>query len=323
MSSTMPAILNVEPEDYAPRARQILQEVATLHERPLDRASLLRELPHYDGLIVRFRHTLDREVLAANPRLQFIATATTGLDHIDQAAAQEHSITILSLKGETDFLRTIHATAEHTWALLLALLRNLPAAVEAVRQGGWERQHFRGNELHGTLLGIVGYGRIGEKVSRYAEAFGMRVLAYDPYRHDIPSSVPRGATLDAVLVAADVVSLHVPLNDQTSGLLGARELAMMKPGALLINTARGALLDEAALLAALTSGHLGGAALDVLCDEASLGPAATHPLIAYARTHPNLLITPHIGGATYESMAKTEIFIAEKIRTFLAQLQET
>ncbi|MEZ0395252.1 MAG: NAD(P)-dependent oxidoreductase [Anaerolineales bacterium] len=312
-------ILNLEPENYSPEALAILQSLGEVEAGPLDRAALLERIGEFEVLIVRLAHQIDRQVLERAGRLKVIVSATTGLDHIDLECAAGRGITVLSLRGETDFLRRIPATAEHTWALLLALVRRVPAAHASVLAGEWQRDRFRGSDLAGKSLGLLGLGRIGEKVARYGLAFGMQVLAYDPYRADWPGEVERLSSQADLLVRSQVFSIHVPLNAETENLIGAAELALLPPGALLINTARGQVLDEAALLAALESGRLGGAALDVLCDErrASL---VESPLVRYARRHDNLILTPHIGGATRESMAATERFMAHKLRAYLEGL---
>lgn len=311
----MTVILNLEPENYSPEARAILERLGEVREGPLTRDALLDALPDVNVLIVRLAHQIDAEVLAAAPRLRAIVSATTGLDHIDLKAAAARGVTVLSLRGETEFLRSIPATAEHTWALLLALVRHIPQAFASVVAGEWDRDRFKGHDLAGKRLGILGLGRIGEKIARYGQAFGMTVAAYDPYRKDWPAGVRRFASMPELLANSEVLSVHVPLNEETVHLLGTDELALLPRGALLVNTARGQVLDEGALLAALESGHLAGAALDVLWDER--GGVAASPLVAYARRHDNLLITPHIGGATYESMAATEIFMARKLEAFL------
>lgn len=271
----------------------------------------------FDVLITRFGVTVDKEIICAGGRLKAIVTAATGVDHIDVAAASERGVEVLSLRGETEFLKNVHASAEHTWALLMALIRKIPAAVKSVEQGGWNRGLFRGHELFGKVLGIVGFGRIGEKVAHYGLAFGMEVLVYDPYREGTPLPLKQCKTSLELFSKSDVVSLHVPLNDETTGLVGQKEFEAMKPGAYFINTSRGAVIHEPALLKALSSGRIGGAAVDVLSDESKLREKKPHPLVEYARTHANLLVTPHIGGATWESMEKTEIFVAEKLKTFL------
>ena len=311
-------VLNAEPDNYSPAARDILQTVGEVWDkRPLTRPQLLSQIPHAHVLIVRLAHHIDAEIITAGRQLQAIVTATTGLDHIDLAAAATQGVAVLSLRGEETFLRTIPATAEHTWALLLALVRHIPAATAAVQRGQWNRDQFRGRDLFGKRLGIIGLGRIGQIVARYAHAFGLDIHAYDPHLMTWPANVAQHLQLDTLLATSDIITLHVPLNENTTHLIGARELGLLPPGALLINTSRGAILDEAALLAALQANQLGGAALDVLAAEVTGTITSQHPLIQYAQTHSNLLITPHIGGATYDSMAMTEIFMAQKLQQFL------
>lgn len=312
-----PVIINAEPEGYSEEARAILREFAELREEPLSRRKLMTHLTDAFGLIVRLGHCVDDEMLAAAPRLRFVATATTGLNHVDLVATEMRGITVLSLKGEIEFLNNITATAEHTWGLLLALIRFIPGAVEHSLTGEWDRNLFKGRELSGLTLGIVGYGRLGRLVACYGKAFRMRVLAADPN----PISLDEGiqyASLDEVLRQSDVVSLHVGLNPETYDLIGPEEFSRIKLGAYLVNTSRGEIVNEKALLAALESKRLAGAALDVLCDEVPSGAQwpNEHLLLAYARKHQNLLITPHIGGATKDAMHKTEIFMAEKIKRF-------
>ena len=179
---TRPRILNAEPDRYSVRARAALEEVGDVTEEALDREGLLKALPAHDALIVRLGHRVDTALLDAAPRLKVVATATTGLDHIDLKACKERGVEVLSLRGENEFLRSVVATAEHTWALLLALIRRIPAASAAVARGEWDRDAFRGRELEGKRLGILGLGRIGERVARYGQAFGMEVRGYDRYR---------------------------------------------------------------------------------------------------------------------------------------------
>lgn len=306
-------ILNAEPDHYSCEARKILDAIGEVVEEHLTQAELVQRVADFGILIVRLGLTVDREVITAGRRLRAIVTATTGLDHIDVDFATSRGIDVLSLKGEIDFLRTIPATAEHTWALLLALIRNIPRAVESVRKGQWNRDELRGHDLNGKQLGIVGLGRIGEKVANYGLAFGTRVAAFSPYREHWPSRVERCATLEALLSKSDVLSLHLPLNDETFHMIGRRELRLLPKGAYLINTSRGRIIDEQALVELLNSGHLAGAALDVVETELDHETRHRSPLLKYARTQDNLLITPHIGGATVESMRSTEIFMARKL----------
>ncbi len=315
-----PRVLNVEPLGYSASARALLEPVADVVDGPFTRAELLAAVPTADGIIVRLGHRIDEEVFSAAPRLRVVSSATTGLDHVDLEAAASRGIAVLSLRGEREFLNSIRATSEHTWGLLLTLVRRTHRAHAHVVSGGWNRDLFRGRELHGRRLGVVGYGRIGSHVCQYGLAFGMDVLAYDPYLDRWPEDAAHAPSLASMLRRSDVLSLHVPLNDETRGMIGADEIGLLPTGAIVVNTSRGGIVDEAALLAALESGRLAGAALDVLVGEDALGQGLsdqTHPLLRYASTHENLLLTPHVGGATHESMARTEEFMSRKLRSWL------
>ena len=312
-------ILNAEPAGYCSKARAVLERVGEVTEKGVTRAELLECLSGFDVLIVRLNLQIDREIIDAGSALRVICSATTGLDHLDVEYARSRGIEVLSLFGETEFLRSIAATAEHTWALLLALFRRIPAAFEAVRSGQWERNNFRGNDLQGKHLGILGLGRIGEKVARYGQAFGMSVSAFDPNPVRWVEGVRRAETMRELLENADVLSVHVPLNPATFHLIGRNELALLPATAVLINTSRGAVIDTTALLESLEQGQLAGAALDVLEGEGDVGSLLTSPILDYARSHQNLIVTPHIGGATWDSMAATEIFMAEKVARFCAE----
>jgi D-3-phosphoglycerate dehydrogenase len=308
-------IFNVEPEGYSPKAREVLGTLGEVTEKTCNRDGLLAAVAECEVLIARFGHSLDKELFAAAPDLRALVSATTGLDHIDLNAAATHGVTVLSLKGETEFLEEMSATAELTWGLLLAVLRHIPEAAQSVKEGGWDRDAFRGNELRGKRLGILGLGRLGHMVAEYGRAFGMSIAAYDPYASDWPTGVELCSAAEDLMENAQILSIHVPLNDETKGFIDEAMLARLPAGAILINTSRGAVVDEPALLAALDSGHLARAGLDVVADELSGGPSQA--LLAYARDHDNLIITPHMGGATVESMEKAEVFMAQKLARFL------
>ncbi len=313
-----PCILNAEPRDYSEKALAKLASFARVDCMALDRPGLLAALPDYDGLIVRFAFRIDREVLDAASRLRVIACAATGLDHVDLGAARERGVAVLSLRGERAFLDTVPASAEHTLALLLSLTRRIPLAVSRVNAGTWNRDALRGHDLCGKALGLVGLGRVGTKMAGYCLALGMRVLACDPAHPAPPPGVEMVGGLDELLSRSDVLSIHAPLVPETVGLIGARELGLLPAGAVLVNTARGELVDEDALIAALESGRLAGAALDVIHGEPTGHDSPDTPLLRAARGRDNLLVTPHIGGATWESMEKTELFIAGRLRDFFA-----
>ena len=315
-------ILNVEPRGYCDEARGILQSLGQLCQKEMTRSELIRCIADYDILIVRLAHRIDDEVLSATKRLLAVITATTGTDHIAVNRAEQLGVKVLSLKGQTEFLRSIPATAEHTWGMLLALLRHIPWAFESVKQGQWARDHFRGHDLASRRLGILGLGRIGERVAQYGRSFGMKVAAYDPFRRQWPADVHRCVELTQLLQESDVLTIHVWLDDSTTHLIGRAELAAMPMGSVLINTARAAVVDQDALVEALASGQLSGAAVDVLEGEQDPADCRRQLLIDYCRSHENLLITPHLGGATFESMASTEVYMAQMLAEFLRERRD-
>ncbi len=315
----MPHILNAEPTGYSPDAEKMLQAIAQVTAREFTREQLLGEIGAYDVVIVRLGFQINRDMLDAAKNLKAIVSPSTGLDHIDLEYAKSKGIAVLSLRGEKEFLYSLHATAEHTWALLLALMRRVVSSAVSVRNGEWDRDSFRGHDLEGRRLGIVGLGRIGRRVAHYGIAFGMPVFAYNPRTHDAVDGVTRVASLDELLRVSDVLSLHAYLNDETRGLIGAHELSQLPKGAVLVNTARGEIVDESALVAALESKHLLGAALDVVANEREPNARNASPLFEYAKTHTNLIITPHLGGATFDTMTKSDIFMAQKLIAFFKQ----
>jgi D-3-phosphoglycerate dehydrogenase / 2-oxoglutarate reductase len=304
-------ILIAEPLDFSPTAVRLLQTVGEVELRSCRRDELAAAFATHDVIWFRLAHRIDEQMLGQKPRCRILATPVTGLDHIDLAACESRGVRVVSLRGETEFLKNVRATAELTVGLTLSLLRNLPAAHAAARGGSWDRDRFRGRELFGRTVGIIGMGRLGTLVAGYFRAFGTRVIGFDP-REDFPSdAAERMPTLGDLLAQSDIIVVLVKYDDSTRHLLAKREFAQIKHGAVLINTSRGGVVDEAALIVALESGRLSGAALDVLDGEPAIEPS--HPLVAYAREHDNVLLTPHIGGNTVESFAKTELFLAEKV----------
>jgi D-3-phosphoglycerate dehydrogenase len=310
-------ILVAEAGGFASKAAELLRRVGDLILTDLDRDELLAAVRGVDVLWVRLRHRIDAELMAAARRLKVIVTPTTGLNHIDMKEAECRGIQVLSLRDESEFLRDVRATAEHTLALMLSLIRYVPAATAHVRDGSWNRNLFKGQELHGKTIGVVGYGRLGRIVARYLKAFDAHILAADPnVRADFVETGVMLVPLVKLLPATDLVTLHVNLCEATRGFFGQEQFETMKKGAWFVNTSRGELVDEGALLRALWSGRLAGAALDVLSEEHSEGMGG-HPLVAYAREHDNLIITPHIAGCTVESMEKTECFLADRLLSLL------
>jgi phosphoglycerate dehydrogenase-like enzyme len=262
-------------------------------------------------------YRIDADVLAGARRLKVLATPSTGSSHIDRAYCERRGIAVLALKG-TEVVDSIYASSEFTFALIIAALRKLPFAAEAARKGAWREREddFRGVELHGKTLGIIGYGRIGANLARYARAFDMRVLAYDPHVSIRDAHVRQADGYQAVLQAADVIAICVHLDAGTRGMVNAGWFAQMRDGVTFVNSARGEIVDEAALLAALESGKVKAAAVDVVQNEQT-STKSEHAMIRYARDHPNLIVTPHIAGLTYESEHKAAMFTLDALERAL------
>jgi D-3-phosphoglycerate dehydrogenase/(S)-sulfolactate dehydrogenase len=264
-------------------------------------AALRQRVRGVRALMVRNQTVVDAGLLAAAERLEVIGRIGVGMDNIDLASARARGIVVCYAAEENAV-----SVAEHVFALLLALARKIPAADRSVREGRWERAAHTGFELYGKTLAVLGLGRIGFRVALRARAFGMKMAAYDPFlSSSSPAVTETGAellSLEDALATADVVSLHLPLTDQTRGLIDQERLRGMKRGAVLINTARGALVDETALAEALADGHLGGAALDVRAHE----PPGDSPL----HRAENVILTPHIASWTHEATARVLATVA-------------
>ena len=272
-----------------------------------DRPRLAELAAAADALVVRSATKVTRELLAAAPKLRVVGRAGIGVDNVDVAAATERGVLVVNAPTAN-----VLSATEHTFAMLLALARRVPAADASMKRGEWDRKSFLGVELQGKTLGVVGFGRIGQRVAARARGFEMAVLAYDPF---LEPSVARRleveqAGLDDLLARADVVTLHTPLTAETRNLLDAGRLAQLKPGALVVNCGRGGTIDEAALLAGLESGRVGGAALDVFEEE----PTPRHELVR----HPRVVASPHIGAQTVEAQERIAI---ETARMVLAALE--
>ena len=254
-------------------------------------------------LVTRSYNRVSRRVIAAAPRLELIAQGTSGTDNIDAAAARERGIPILSLPGEN-----ANAVAEMVLGHMLALTRTIPWYHRDMLRGGWTRNDSATrHELRHYQLGIVGLGEVGRRVARLASAFGMAIVAFDPYLDDrdfAERKATRAGSLDALLANLDILTLHVPLTEETRGMIAAKQIAAMKPGSFLVNAARGEILDTGAALEALAGHHLAGLALDVFDPEP---PSRLWP------DDPRLILTPHIGGGTHEARASIGTRLWEKI----------
>ena len=280
-----------------------VEEVPTLPA-----AELLERIGEYDAIVGRSATRISAELLRRAARLKVVGRAGVGVDNIDLPTATELGVAVINAPAGNTV-----AVAELFFGSIIGLLRHIPKADAGLHAGRWDRSAFMGDELRGRTLGIVGVGRIGSEVAIRARAFEMQVVGYDPYVTDerfLSLRIRRAATLDALLAESDILTVHTPLTDETTGMIGRRELAKLKPGAVVANLARGGIVDEAALAAALQSGQLGGAAVDAYAKEPL---AADHPF----RALPNILLTPHIGASTREAQRNVAVDVCVAVRDAL------
>jgi D-3-phosphoglycerate dehydrogenase / 2-oxoglutarate reductase len=272
-----------------------------------DREKLLAAVPEADALLVRSATTVDAEVLDAAPRLKIVARAGVGLDNVDVKTATERGVLVVNAPTSN-----IHSAAEHALALLLSAARQIPAADASLREHAWKRSSFSGTEIFGKTVGVVGLGRIGQLVAQRLAAFEAHIVAYDPY-----VSAARAAqlgiellSLDELLGRADFISVHLPKTPETAGLIDKEALAKTKPGVIIVNAARGGLIDEAALADAISSGHVRAAGLDVFSKE----PCTDSPLFELEQ----VVVTPHLGASTEEAQDRAGTDVAASVKLALA-----
>lgn len=285
--------------------KAILRESADVSDCPgISADELLKVIGEYDALIVRGRTKVTPAVFEAGSRLKAVGRAGVGVDNIDLNAAKAHNVTVVNSPVATTL-----AVAELAMGLMLSMVRELPRADATMKNGKWIKKELEGTELWTKTLGIIGYGRIGAAVGKRAAAFEMTVLGYDPL---IPANViaERGAqpvSLDELLAKSDIITLHIPLTPETRGILNAEAFAKMKDGVRIVDAARGGVIEEAALLAALESGKVAAAALDVFATEP---PGADQTALV---NHPHVICTPHIGAQTMEAQQRAASDIASEV----------
>ena len=288
--------------------KAILRKSAEVVENPTISADeLLSVVGDYDALIVRGRTKITPAVLAAGKKLKVVGRAGVGVDNIDLAAAKEHKITVVNSP-----LATTVAVAELTMGLMLSIVREIARADAGLKVGKWLKKELEGTELFGKTLGVIGFGRIGSSVGQRAKAFEMKVLGYDPLipADQIQARGGEPVSLDQLLAQSDFITMHLPLTDSTRGMLNDAAFAKMKQGVYVICAARGGVIDETSLLAALNSGKVAGAALDVFATE----PPGLSDLVS----HPKVIGTPHIGAQTVEAQTRAAHDIAEEVLAALA-----
>lgn len=281
----------------------ILKTSATVEDRSgIDAEELLKVIGDFDALIIRGRTRVTSAVFAAGERLKVVGRAGVGVDNIDLAAANKHKVIVVNSP-----LATSLAVAEYSLALMLSLARSIPKADANMKSGQWIKKEIKGVELNGKILGVIGMGNIGSAVSQRAAALGMIVIGYDPLLspEDISKRGAEPVTINNLYTRSDFISVHVPLTPETKGMIDGQALGMMKRGARLICDARGGVVDETALLGALESGQIAGAALDVFSKEP--------PGITALVTHPNVIATPHIAAQTVEAQRRAAEDIAHEV----------
>ena len=301
-------------DKLAPEGVQILREadgVTVDVKTELSRDQLARIIGDYDGIIVRSATKLDADLIGKAAKLRAIARAGVGIDNIDVLAASRRGVIVMNTPGGNTT-----STAEHTVALMMAMSRNVYPAARSLKEGRWDRKKFTGTQLEGKTIGVIGLGRVGETVASRAKGLGMTVIGYDPYLADTKGpalGIETCDDLDEVFARSDYVTVHTPLTDETRGLIGADAIAKMKDGVRVINCARGGIVDNDALLAALESGKVAGAAVDVYETE----PPEDRRLVE----HPNVLCTPHLGASTEEAQVKVAVDGARQLLDALSGRQ--
>ncbi|MGE4652618.1 MAG: phosphoglycerate dehydrogenase [Myxococcota bacterium] len=306
----MPKVL--VSDSLAPQGIEILRQAEGIEvvESPgLSPGDLLAAIGDIDALVIRSGTKVTADVIEAAPKLSAVGRAGIGVDNVDVAAATQRGIVVMNTPGGNTV-----TTAEHALALLVSLARHIPQATASMKSGRWEKKQFVGVELYNRTLGVLGLGNIGRIVADRARGLGMKVVAFDPFLSDEAASKldVELLPLDALLERADAISVHVPRTKDTAGLLGREAFAKVKPGVLLVNAARGGIVDESALLEALDSGAVGGAGLDVFEEEPV---PSDHPLVAHER----VVCTPHLGASTEQAQLNVAVAIAEQVRDFLLQ----
>ena len=302
----------LEPDRFCPDVEKKLAAIGQVIF--FDGKDLDQFLAELDVLFVRLAHKIDSAFIAKCNKLKYLCSPTTGHTHIDESEVARRGIEIISLRGERDFLETIRATPEHTFGLILALLRKYKSALVQVDNGGWDRDQLRGEELYGKNVGIIGLGRVGFRVASYCSAFGAQINFFDIQNVVADNDWISSQDIKSVLSQSQIVVLCASYSNGDKPIIGADEVEMLA-GKYFVNTARGELVDEASLLQAAKASQLKGVATDVIANEVTDNNLSQWRDCAIANQ--NVIVTPHIGGATSNSMARTEEFIAKRLELFI------
>jgi D-3-phosphoglycerate dehydrogenase / 2-oxoglutarate reductase len=297
----------------------LMKQVGSLVLVPPVRQRVLEYLEDCDAYMAHAGVMVDRDFLSHARNLKVVGSPSTGTDHMDLVALKERGIEVFHIANELKLLNSFTATAEHAFGLMFAVSRNLVPSVLSAKQGLWKRDQFVGMQFSKKTLGILGLGRLGKIAARIGLGYDMRVISCDI--REVSMENVEVVDFSTLVSEADVLQIHVHLNDQTRNLINESVFEKMKPGAFLINTSRGAIVNEPALLHALKSGQISGAGLDVIDGEwLAKDDLSLHPLIAYMQDHDNLVITPHTASSTPDSMYGARNFMARKIANYLRLL---
>lgn len=310
-------LLCPDPKIFSSEALELIKKNFLSNIKDLTQSNFNKIGKNYNIIFTRFTKYIGSEIMSKNTKVKYILTPTTNPeDYIDLNLARKRKIKVFSLKNYGGFLKSIPATAEHTFLLILALSRNLIEAAESTSLKKWNPGDFKGQELKGKTLGIIGLGRLGKKVASFAKTFEMNVIFYDK-KIQKNNKFQKVSSIYKLVSMSDIITIHASLNNETFHLINKKVLSRFKKNSILINTARGSIIDSNALIDSLKKKKIKGAAIDLIEDEFFVYKKKREPLLSYAKKNSNILITPHIGGFTEESVKKTDLFILKKFNDFL------
>ena len=312
----MRIILNSLDIDGVPEIYDVFKKVGHLKNVDANRKSVLENIPKAYAYLASAAVRIDKEFLDNAYNLKVIGSPSTGTDHLDLGLIRDRGIKCFDIANELDLISSFTATSELAFTLLLSLIRKIVPALADAKKGIWSREKYTGIQLKGKIFGILGLGRLGTISAQIAKGFGMKVIAYDIQKKSEPNV--EMVDFDTLANKSDIISIHIHLNKSTENIIDLDFFKKMKDSAIIINTSRGKIINENDLLFALKNSIISGAALDVIDGEwLATRELYEHPLVDYSRNHNNLLISPHIGGATIESINGSRLFIAKKVANFI------
>ncbi|MDO8467177.1 MAG: NAD(P)-dependent oxidoreductase [bacterium] len=300
---------------FSPDAKKILAKKGRVVDF-VSRREFMKNLSKADVLVNALEIKLDKNILQKAIRLKLIGSRTTQLRYIDLDECKKRGIEVVNIKADSPVLQITPSTAEEAMALIFSVLRHIPWAFDSIKNGQWDRKKYEGRELYEKTVGLIGFGRLGKMVAKFCQAFGAIVIACDPNitAKAMQKSKVRKVPMKELLKKADIISLHSVYNDATFGMLKEEHFRSMRPTAIFINTARGEITDEKALLKALRQNWIAGSGIDTLAGEMPDGRHLIgNPLVDYARKNNNLIILPHLGGSTKEATERTQVYISELV----------